>query len=293
METLNSVRSHLETRGVKWDELLKALERPLLDAPSTKAFWDDPYIAAQMMRFHLDPQIEAASKRHAVIDAECAYLAKALDLKLGKTLVDLGCGPGLYLERWLTTKAHLIGVDLSSVAIETAKLRLTAPIAWIVADYRQLPESIKADAMTLIYYDFTALPVKDQIPLLKEIADHLSPEGLLALDVMTPQNTYEESIRVVTRESGFWSPDPHTEIHQVFIHEAPHVIIDQYTLIDEIGHLETIRVQNRLIMKDELEGMLNEAGLTPVTWLSDLSGTPYDPSSKTLAVIAQKNHSHP
>jgi ubiquinone/menaquinone biosynthesis C-methylase UbiE len=283
----------LESQGVNWDELLKALKRPMLDAPSTKPFWDDPYIASQMMKFHLDPNVEAASKRHAVIDAECAFLAKALNLKSGMTLVDLGCGPGLYLERWLSTGAQLIGVDLSSVAIETAKKRLNAPITWIEADYRHLPETLKADAMTLIYYDFTALPVKDQVPLLKAIADHLNPGGLLALDVMTPTNHYEESFKITQRENGFWSPDPHTEIHQVFIHESPKVIIDQYTLVNSSGHWDTIRIQNRLLTQVELEGMLKEAGLTPVTWLSDLSGTPYHPSSKTLAVVAQKNHSQP
>ena len=293
MESLNVHRRQLEAQGVQWDELLKALERPMLDAPSTKTFWDDPYIASQMMKFHLDPQVEAASKRHAVIEAECAYLAQALDLKPGKTLIDLGCGPGLYLERWLATGAQLIGLDLSCVAVETAKKRLNAPITWIVADYRQLPQTLKADAMTLIYYDFTALPVRDQVPLLKEIADHLNPGGRLALDVMTPQNHDEESFKITQRESGFWSPDPHTEIHQVFIQESPNVIIDQYTLIDTFGHWDTIRIQNRLLTPAELEGMLKEAGLTPITWLSDLSGTPLDPSSKTLAVIAQKNHSQP
>ncbi len=293
MESLNTVLSRLEALGVKSEELQKALERPTLDAASTKPFWDDPYIATQMMRFHLDPNVEAASKRHAVIDAECTFLAKALNLKPGKTLIDLGCGPGLYLERWLATRAQLVGVDLSSVAVVTAKKRLNAPITWIVADYRQLPKTLKADAMTLIYYDFTALPVKDQVPLLKEITDHLNPGGLIALDVMTPQNTYKESIRIAQRESGFWSPKPHTEIHQVFIHTSPKVIIDQYTLIDPSGHWDTIRIQNRLLTQAELEGMLKEAGLMPVTWLSDLSGNPYHPSSKTLAVIAQKNHSQP
>ena len=293
MNSLNTVRNQLVAQGVKWEALLKALERPSLDAPSTKPFWDDPYIASQMMQFHLDPNVEAASKRHAVIEAECAYLAKALDLRLGKTLVDLGCGPGLYLERWLSTGAQLVGVDLSCVAIETAKKRLSAPIEWIVADYRHLPKTLKADAMTLIYYDFTALPVKDQVPLLKEIADHLKPGGLLALDVMTPQNTVEESIRVTQRDSGFWRPDPHTEIHQVFIHESPHVIIDQYTLIDTTGHWDTLRIQNRLLTQVELEGMLKDAGLTPITWFSDLSGTPVDSSSKSFSVIAQKNHSQP
>ena len=291
MKELESVWPLMESWGVEWDVLMNRLKRPPLDAPSTKAFWDDPHISTQMMRFHLDPAVEAASKTHDTINAECAFLNQALDLQPGKTLVDLGCGPGLYLERWINTGAILIGVDLSPIAIATAQARLNAPIHWINADYRQLPDTLKADAMTLIYYDFTALPVKDQELLLSNIYEHLKPNGLLALDVMTPHNPMHESMKVRQHESGFWSPQPHVEIHQVFVHNDPLVLIDQYTLINEHGHLDTIRIQNRLLTKVELDGMLKHAGLTPVLWLSDLSGTPEDPNASTLAVIAQKSHS--
>ena len=145
--------------------------------------------------------------------------------------------------------------------------------------------------MTLIYYDFTALPVRDQLPLLIALRERLKPGGLLALDVMTPHNAVQESLKVTVRESGFWRPSPHTEIHQVFRYDDPLVILDQYTLMDEAGHLESIRIQNRLMNQTELAELLKAAGLTPITWLSDLSGTPLEATSKTMAVIAQKNHS--
>ena len=291
MKTLTPYRAQLEAQGAHWDDVLKACQRPPLDTPSTQPFWDDPHIAAQMMRYHLDPEVEAASKPHAVIDAECAYLANALSLGPDKTLLDLGCGPGLYLERWVATGAHLMGVDLSPLAIETARKRINAPIDWHVADYRKLPKEWVADAMTLIYYDFTALPVRDQLPLLIALRERLKPGGLLALDVMTPHNAVQESLKVTVRESGFWRPSPHTEIHQVFRYDDPLVILDQYTLMDEAGHLESIRIQNRLMNQTELAELLKAAGLTPITWLSDLSGTPLEATSKTMAVIAQKNHS--
>lgn len=293
MKTIEHYRERLEAQGVNWADLQRALQRPPLDSPSTKPFWADPHIASQMMRFHLDPQVEAASKRHQVIDAECAFLADVLDLEPGKQLIDLGCGPGLYLERWVATGAQLVGVDLSPIAIETAQKRLSAPIRWIVADYRHLPQDLRADAMTLIYYDFTALPIADQGPLLQDLCNRLKPGGKLALDVMTPSNAFQESLKISERDGGFWSPDPHLEIHQVFCYEHPHVILDQYTLIDATGHLESIRIQNRLMTQPELAELLIAAGLTPVMWLSDLSGQPFDAHAKTLAVIAQKNHSQP
>ena len=53
-------------------------------------------------------------------------LAQAVSLGPGATLIDLGCGrggPGLWVAR--ETRASLVGVDLSSVAVEQASRRVT------------------------------------------------------------------------------------------------------------------------------------------------------------------------
>jgi hypothetical protein len=67
--------------GLALAALAAFLERPRLFAPHEAPFWDDPHIGAEMLRAHIDPAREAASRPHAVIDREVAWLVSHLGLR--------------------------------------------------------------------------------------------------------------------------------------------------------------------------------------------------------------------
>ncbi|HVB13934.1 MAG TPA: bifunctional 2-polyprenyl-6-hydroxyphenol methylase/3-demethylubiquinol 3-O-methyltransferase UbiG [Candidatus Dormibacteraeota bacterium] len=52
----------------------------------------------------------------------------------GKTVVDIGCGGGLFAEEWARMGAHVIGVDPSTASLDTAKAHAVA--AGLSIDYR-------------------------------------------------------------------------------------------------------------------------------------------------------------
>ena len=59
-----------------YQELRKAIERPPLYKKMAEAFWDDAYISKQMLKAHLDPDFEGASRKADFID-EKKILAKS------------------------------------------------------------------------------------------------------------------------------------------------------------------------------------------------------------------------
>lgn len=63
---------------------------------TTPEFWNDPHISEQMLRHHLDPQSDRASRRHDFIGRSAAWIHATLQLESGNSVLDLGCGPGLY-----------------------------------------------------------------------------------------------------------------------------------------------------------------------------------------------------
>jgi hypothetical protein len=67
---------------------------------TTPEFWNDEHISRQMLRFHLDPMAEPASRAHQFIDRSVDWLIPTLGLATGSRLLDLGCGPGLYANRF-------------------------------------------------------------------------------------------------------------------------------------------------------------------------------------------------
>ena len=58
-----------------YDDLAQLRSRPLPFSQMTiAALWTDPHIARQMLAFHLNPDIDAASRSHATIDSFVAWL---------------------------------------------------------------------------------------------------------------------------------------------------------------------------------------------------------------------------
>ncbi len=75
-------------------------QKPTRFEPGELHFWDDPYIAQQMLAAHLNPDIDAASRKPSAIENSVQWIIKHLHLQPGESLLDLGCGPGLYCQRF-------------------------------------------------------------------------------------------------------------------------------------------------------------------------------------------------
>ena len=61
--------------------IAEAVNRPEVDSnQSTRELWTDAYVAEQMLRFHLDPESDAASYRHAVIERAVDWLYRHFSL---------------------------------------------------------------------------------------------------------------------------------------------------------------------------------------------------------------------
>ena len=50
------------------NKIIEALKKPAVYTPSGTAFWDDDYISGQMLKAHLDPDFEGASRKLLFIE---------------------------------------------------------------------------------------------------------------------------------------------------------------------------------------------------------------------------------
>lgn len=73
-----------------------------------------------MLAAHLNPEIDAASRRTDTINQTVNWLIKTLALEAGASVLDLGCGPGLYTSRLAKSGMKVTGVDYSHRSIEFA-----------------------------------------------------------------------------------------------------------------------------------------------------------------------------
>ena len=97
------------------------------------ALWTWPDISKMMLRYHLDGEVDLASRRTPFIDASCEWVRERFDLGPGKRSWTSGAARTLR-NRLARTSAHVTRVDFSARSIEYARER--AAEAGLDVDYR-------------------------------------------------------------------------------------------------------------------------------------------------------------
>jgi SAM-dependent methyltransferase len=268
--------------------------RPPLFAPHDAPFWDDPYIATRMLAAHLDPNTDAASRRPETIDRTVTWLSTHLGLRSGARVLDLGCGPGLYCQRFAERGFDVTGVDLSANSLAYARDRAAQTglsIRYLQQDYTRLDVDGRFDLVTLIYYDLCVLPDAARDAVLVHAATALKPGGAFVCDVLTPAHrpppdgTGAWDVRPT---GGFWRPGPYLELTRHFDYPEESVQLRQAVIVEPDGRVVAYRVWNRSYTPESIGEALARAGLRVESVWTELAGEPYTPETSGMGVVARK-----
>ncbi len=271
--------------------LEKSIAQPQIFEKSTHKFWDDEYVSEQMLKFHLNPDMEAASKTKATIAAEADFIIKSTAMSEGHSVLDLGCGPGLYVQEFAKTGATVTGVDLSGRSIDYAKNNMEPKhknTHFIKMNYLDLNFKESFDIATLIFYDFCALNTNEQTTLLAKIHKALKEDGYFLFDIVSEYKATSVATNISVWEEGFWSPNPYLEILNTYLYEDPKTEGLQYVLIDEDGSMRIMRIYHRLFSLEEITKMLHENGFRVEGVYANLKGDPFRKESETYGIVARK-----
>lgn len=220
-----------------YDALTDFLSRPTpFSAITTAALWTDPHIAGEMLRFHLDGSSDLASRRTESIDALTGWIDRRFQLD-GKAVTDLGCGPGLYAERYSRRGAKVTGLDFSASSL--AHARKAAEMAALAIDYRQA-NYIEADyppaqdIITLIYGDFCAMAPDSRRRVLDKARQALNPDGVLVFDVFSTgmlADIREETTFGRRLMGGFWAAGDYVGFKSTFVYPDESIGLDRYLIV--------------------------------------------------------------
>ena len=268
-------------------------QKPAPFTPGEPLFWDDPHISGQMLATHLDPDTDLASRKPETIDKSVGWLMGALGLEQGDKLLDLGCGPGLYANRFAQLGIEVTGVDYSKRSIEYARSyaeMMGLEITYRYENYLDLEDQGLYDAAVLIFGDYCVLDPAGRRKLLHNIYRALRPRGRFAMDVsslnLSGHQTEKDSWYAA--DAGFWRPTPHLVLENGFKYPDKMIYLDQYIVIDENGRMTVYRNWfqdfDQAMIVDELEA----AGFDVLSVWSDLTGTPYQEESEWIGVVAGK-----
>jgi len=275
------------------NELLEYGKKPEIFQEGSSKFWEDEHISKAMLQAHLEPEWEAASRKHAFIDKSVNWIYEIAPPVRFSKLLDLGCGPGLYAERFCNKGYEVTGIDFSirsiNYAREKAKLE-NKNIKYLNKNYLEIDYNNEFELITLIYCDLGVFPDLQRDELLQTVYSALKDGGKFIFDVFTPNNyesKNESNTWGLNDGSGFWKPDTHISLDSHYIYEN-NVRLNQSIVIDKEDKVDVFRILDHSYTRDSILEVISKVGFKKIEIYSDVAGAAYIEESKTICLVLEK-----
>lgn len=275
-----------------FNELKKYTTRPKLYTPSTNKFWDDEHISKGMLEAHIDPNWHGATRKHEFLDKSVNWISEIAPSSRHKFLLDLGCGPGLYAERFNSTGYSVTGVDFSKRSIAYAKeqtLLNKSNIEYHYQNYLTIDYIEQFDVITLIYCDYAVLSITDRLTLLKKIYQALKPKGKFIFDVFTPLMRKNVGRKWhYSEKGGFWSERSHICLESVYQYddEDKTELVQSIVITEETVHCYNI--WDHFFTKEALISEIQPVGFKTFEFYGDIAGKEFSDSGETICGVFTK-----
>lgn len=275
-----------------YSELNRLSERPEVFAVySADTLWTEPHLASQMLHMHLSQDTALASRPIEAVERVVDWIDRSFDLE-EKSICDLGCGPGLYANRFAKRGAIVRGLDFSSNSIAYARKHVppnTGRVTYQIANYLSDPLPERQDLITLIYCDLCPLSPLQRKALLTKIRRSLTSGGAFIFDVFSKkalENVVEQVSFGRNLMNGFWSANDYFAFQHTFRYDEESVSLDHFKIIERERSWD---VYNWLsyFSKKEIQLELEQAGFEEIQFTSGFGTDASDES--TFGIIA---HTH-
>ncbi len=241
--------------------------------------WQEPNFSRRMLAEHLSQEHDLASRRASSIDAHVSFVAERLQGIDNASVLDLGCGPGLYLHRLARQGHRGYGLDFSPAAIDYAR-RIAAheqlECRFERADLRHADFGEGFDLVLLIYGQINVFERQHARDILRRAHAALAPGGTLVLEPQTPEAVRGSATTTTswtTAEHGLFTDVPHIMLHERSWDQASRTTTERWFVIDsETATVERHAMSSCSYDRDELADILRSIGFDHVAAHRSLAG---------------------
>lgn len=142
--------------------------------------WNEPDFSRRMLKEHLSQAHDAASRRVNIIDRQVAWIHEHVLGEKAATVLDLGCGPGLYVKRLAVLGHTCTGIDFSPASIEYARQHGAG--TYVLADVREAEFGTGYDLVMMIFGEMNAFSKIEAEAIVNRAYAALTPGGKLLLE---------------------------------------------------------------------------------------------------------------
>lgn len=269
---------------MKLEDIIRRAVPPTPWAEGDTVPWHEPGFSRRMLAEHFSQEHDAASRRTETIDRHVAWIHDELLAGRPSRVLDLGCGPGLYMERLARLGHTVTGVDYSPSSVAHARKtaeRDSLAVTVVEGDMRETDFGGPYELAMLIAGELNVFRPEQARDIVRRAAEALAPGGRLLIEASTYESTQRgghSRQRWYGMESGLWSDDPHIVLEESFWDEEAEAAIARWYVVDAAsGAVSLCTATYKAYTSDEYLDLLSAAGLGEIRELEAMGEGTADP----------------
>lgn len=258
--------------------------------------WHDPGFSERMLQQHLSQEHDRASRRSPTIDTHVDWIHGHVLKERPASVLDLGCGPGLYTSRLARLGHACFGIDYSPASIRYATdlaARDGLRCEYRCEDIREAEYGTGRDLIMLIFGELNVFRPTDAQVILEKAREALVEGGLLLLEPHTYAALQKRAARGrdwYAVASGLFSERPHLCLEEPHWDSGTRTTTIRYVVIDAESGTLTIYAQTMQAYSDgDYRAILNDCGFNEVRFFPSLTGAPDESQEGLKAIVARRS----
>lgn len=257
--------------------------------------WNDPPFSERMLPWHLRQDSDAASRPFEKIDAQVRWIHEALLAGRHTRVLELACGPGLYMSRLARMGHECHGLDFAPAAIEYARdvaLREGLACSYELADVRNAAFGEGFGLAMMISGQFNVFRRNEARGILERAFAALAPGGHLLLEPQrfaTVMGDDAAHTSWYSAPSALFSSRPHLCLTERFWDGQTRTSTERFLIVDAAtAEVTRHAMSTEAYTDDEYGTLVGEVGFEEVRLLPSLIGIEDESQSVNLAITARR-----
>ena len=222
-------------------------------------------------------------------EKESAFVASALGLKAGASVLDLCCGQGRHSIQLAKRGLRVTSLDLNAEYLELAKQAAATAkveIETVAADMRELPSEDKFDAIVNMYSSFGYLESEaEDLKVLESAAKALKAGGQLLLDMLNREWAIDNYIQ----NDWHTGADGTLYVERRDLDLATSRMHVHFIVVDSKGgRRESIGHNIRLYTLTEMTRLLERVGIRVTSVVGGFDSEDYGIVTRRMIIVGRK-----
>lgn len=245
--------------------------------------WNEPAFSRRMLEEHLTQEHDLASRKAELIEMQVEWIHETLLGGRPSRILDLACGPGLYLNQFGRLGHQGVGIDFSPASIGYARqvaARDCLAVIYAEQDLRTGDFGTGFDLVMLLYGQLNVFRREEATGIVRRAVKALKPGGVFVVEPQTHESVKNAGVARPTwstHRAGLFSTNPHLLLTESIWDETESNATQRFFVIDaRNGDVTLHAMTTEAYTEDELLVLLTGQGLSRVSILGSLTGDPGD-----------------